>query len=78
MSEQHEVVGQVHAQGGTPRDEVNSADAPAQPPDVRDLPHGLTIFLTGRQRALVLRKLRRIDGNRTVALLTALGLMETA
>jgi hypothetical protein len=78
MSEQHEVVGQFHEQGGAMHDVVTSVDAPAQPPDVRDLPHGLTIFLTGRQRAQVLRKLRRIDGNRTVALLTALGLMETA
>jgi len=47
---------------------------PAPAPDVRDLPHALTIFLTGRERARVLRQLRRIDGDRRIALLTALGI----
>ncbi|HRQ71743.1 MAG TPA: hypothetical protein PLU35_01810 [Phycisphaerales bacterium] len=47
---------------------------PKEPPDARDMPHGLTIFLTGRDRARVLRALRRLDGNRAVAIKRALGL----
>lgn len=47
---------------------------PKEAPDARDLPHALTVFLTGRDRARVLRALRRLDGNRAVALKRALGL----
>ncbi|MCW5774940.1 MAG: hypothetical protein KIS87_00650 [Phycisphaeraceae bacterium] len=47
---------------------------PKEAPDTRELPHGLTIFLNGRDRARVLRALRRLDGNRAVALKRALGL----
>lgn len=53
--------------------------SPAEPsPDVRDLAHSVTFFLTGRERLAVLRRLRRIDGDRRVALLSALGLAGTA
>ncbi len=48
------------------------------PPDVRDLAHALTIFLSGRERLAVLRRLRKIDGDRRVALLTALGIVDGA
>jgi len=47
---------------------------PKEAPDARDLPHALTVFLTGRDRARVLRALRRLDGNHAVALKRALGL----
>lgn len=47
---------------------------PAEPPDRRDLPHPVTFFMTGRERAQVLRALRRIDGDRVFALRRALGL----
>ncbi|MFG0260112.1 MAG: hypothetical protein ACF8LK_07135 [Phycisphaerales bacterium JB041] len=50
--------------------------APATPPDVRDLPHPITFFVTGRERRRILRALRRIDGNRVFALRRALGLDE--
>ncbi len=50
--------------------------SPAPPMDVRDQPHALTVFMTGRERLAVLRRLRRIDGDRRVALLTVLGLMD--
>lgn len=45
-------------------------------PDVRDLGHALTIFLSGRERLAVLRRLRKIDGDRRMALLTLLGLVD--
>ena len=47
---------------------------PAPPPDVRDLPHPITFFVSGRDRRQILRALRRIDGNRVFALRRALGL----
>jgi hypothetical protein len=47
---------------------------PAAPTDARDLPHPITFFVTGRERAQILRALRRIDGNRAFALRRALGL----
>ena len=47
---------------------------PAMPPDVRDLPHPITFFVSGRDRRQILRALRRIDGNRVFALRRALGL----
>ncbi|MFG0241877.1 MAG: hypothetical protein ACF8R9_03725 [Phycisphaerales bacterium JB054] len=47
---------------------------PATPPDVRDLPHPITFFVSGRDRRQILRALRRIDGNRVFALRRALGL----
>ncbi len=37
-----------------------------------DLPHALTFFLSGRQRALVLRELGRLHPRREAALLRAL------
>lgn len=49
---------------------------PAAPPDVRDLPHPITFFVSGRERRQILRALRRIDGNRVCALRHALGLDE--
>lgn len=45
-----------------------------KPPDPGDLPYPLTFFLTARDRAKVLRALKRIDTNRSRALLTALKL----
>ncbi|QKK09902.1 MAG: hypothetical protein HND58_18260 [Planctomycetota bacterium] len=51
-----------------------SPPTPATPPDVRDLPHPITFFVTGRDRRQILRALRRIDGNRVFALRRALGL----
>ncbi|HZW09543.1 MAG TPA: hypothetical protein VFF69_06550 [Phycisphaerales bacterium] len=47
---------------------------PAPAPDARDLPHPLTFFVTGRERAQILRALRRLDGDRAFALKRALGL----
>lgn len=47
---------------------------PAPPPDKRDLPHPITFFVTGRERAQILRALRRLDGDRVFALKRALGL----
>ena len=47
---------------------------PSQPPDKRDLPHPITFFVTGRERAQILRALRRLDGDRVFALKRALGL----
>lgn len=52
------------------------ATAPAPPPDMRDLPHPITFFVSGRDRRQILRALRRIDGNRVFALRRALGLEE--
>jgi hypothetical protein len=57
-----------------PRSSAARGGAPGPPPDARDLPHPLTFFVTGRQRARILRALRRIDGDRSFALLCALGL----
>lgn len=51
-----------------------SPPTPATPPDVRDLPHPITFFVSGRDRRQILRALRRIDGNRVFALRRALGL----
>jgi hypothetical protein len=48
--------------------------APAEPPDLRDLRHPLTFFVTGRERARILRALRRLDGDRVFALMRALNL----
>ncbi len=48
--------------------------APAPAPDSRDLPHPITFFVTGRERAQILRALRRLDGDRAFALKRALGL----
>lgn len=50
------------------------ATPPVTPPDVRDLPHPITFFVSGRDRRQILRALRRIDGNRAFALRRALGL----
>lgn len=47
---------------------------PAEPPDRRDLRHPLTFFVTGRERARILRALRRLDGDRVFALMRALNL----
>lgn len=47
---------------------------PAAPPDVRDLPHPLTFFVSGRDRRRILRALRRVDGDRAFALKRVLGL----
>ncbi|MCC7388037.1 MAG: hypothetical protein IT431_04630 [Phycisphaerales bacterium] len=47
---------------------------PAEPPDLRDLRHPLTFFVTGRERARILRALRRLDGDRAFALMRALNL----
>ena len=51
---------------------------PAKPPPVADLPHPLTFFLTGRERAAVLRALRRIHADRAVALIAVLASPATA
>ena len=53
-----------------------SRASPAEPPDVRELPHPITFFVNGRERQQILRALRRIDGNRVFALRRALGLEE--
>jgi hypothetical protein len=45
---------------------------PATPPRGADLPRPLTFFLTTRQRAAVLRLLRRFHPDRAAALLSAL------
>jgi|GEM_PF-2211936 len=59
----------------TPPDALRPpATPPATPPDVRDLPHPITFFVSGRDRRQILRALRRIDGNRVFALRRALGL----
>lgn len=49
---------------------------PAEPSDMRELPHPITFFVTGRERQQILRALRRIDGNRVYALRRVLGLEE--
>jgi len=56
--------GQTGGEAGVPR-------APAPAPDARDLPHALTFFLTARERAAVLRALRRVHHDRGRALLIA-------
>jgi len=48
------------------------APAPADPPDADALPQPLTFFLTAAQRRAVLRRLRRRDADRAVALLRTL------
>lgn len=57
-------------------DEEHTDREQHEAPDVRDLGHALTIFLSGRERLAVLRRLRKIDGDRRVALLTLLGLAD--
>ena len=51
--------------------------APADPPDERSLERPLTFFLTARDRAAVLRRLRATGPDRARALLDALGLRTT-
>lgn len=51
-----------------------AAEALPDAPDPRDLPQPLTFFVSGRERAQILRALRRIDGNRAFALKRALRL----
>ncbi len=53
-----------------------SRASPAEPPDMRELPHPITFFVSGKERQQILRALRRIDGNRVFALRRALGLEE--
>ena len=48
--------------------------APAAPAPRSRLPHPLTFFLTGRERAEVLRALRAVHRDRAAALLRALGI----
>ncbi len=48
--------------------------APAAPPSQGALPHPITFFVTGRERAEVLRALRAVHPDRTAALLRALGI----
>ena len=48
--------------------------APAAPPPQAALPHPITFFVTGRERTEVLRALRAVHRDRTVALLRALGI----
>ncbi len=55
---------------------TKSRSSPAEPPDVRELPHPITFFVSGKERQQILRALRRIDGNRVFALRRALGLEE--
>jgi hypothetical protein len=56
------------------RCEGNGGDCPvpATPPEAGRMPHGLTFFLESRERARVLRALRRFDRDRRTALLRAL------
>ncbi len=59
--------------GGMPATAVaGGVPAPAVAPDAGELPHALTFFLTGAQRAAVLRALRRVDADRARALLRVL------
>lgn len=62
----------------TPKHSNNALPAhdlePKAAPDVRDLPHPLTFYMTGRERLQILRALRRLDGNRLYALKRALNL----
>lgn len=53
---------------------VGKPAGPAEAPDVRDLMHPVTFFVTGRERRQILRALRRLDGDRVFALKRALGL----
>lgn len=62
------------ARPDAPASPAASPPPPATPPDVRDLPHPITFFVSGRDRRQILRALRRIDGNRVFALRRALGL----
>jgi hypothetical protein len=63
----------------THRNDQNMSHAhdlePKAAPDVRDLPHPLTFYMTGRERLQILRALRRLDGNRLCALKRALNLI---
>ncbi len=55
----------------------NRVPRPAAPPEPGDLPRTLTFALTARQRADVLRVLRRYDPDRALALRMALGIERT-
>lgn len=59
-------VGRESEKGHSVRSAGNRPPEPASPP--ADLPYPLTFFLTARQRAWVLRVLRRIDRDRAAAL----------
>jgi hypothetical protein len=54
-----------HARGERP-------GPPATPPSEDTLPFPVTFFVTAGQRRAILRRLRRVDPNRTRALLRAL------
>lgn len=58
----------------TPDAPRTPALTPGPAPDPRDLPHPITFFVSGRDRAVILRALRRLDGDRVFALKRALGL----
>ncbi|MBK7406535.1 MAG: hypothetical protein IPJ41_18550 [Phycisphaerales bacterium] len=51
------------------------ASDPAPEPDLRERPHPITFFVSGRERSSILRALRRLDGDRVFALKRALGLV---
>jgi hypothetical protein len=51
---------------------------PRPPVDPAALPHALTFFLTARQRAAVLRRLKRFDADRRTALLAALDVVDAS
>lgn len=59
--------------GGVGGGSGRGVPAPAPAGGQGELPHALTFFLTGGQRAAVVRALRRIDRDRVRALLRALG-----
>jgi len=50
--------------------------APLAPPDIDDLPHALTFFVSRRDRGRIIAALRRIDPDRAAALLMALNLQD--
>lgn len=50
--------------------------SPATPPTMSTQPYTLTFFMTSRDRAGVLRKLRSIHADRTKAILIALDVFE--
>lgn len=52
----------------------NTPPAPSAPPDINDLPHPLTIFVSRRDRKRIIAALRRIDADRGNALMKALGI----
>lgn len=71
--EQLTLFGQGTPDGGKPDQHTRETEpGPAEPPDRRDLRHPLTFFVTGRERARILRALRRLDGDRVFALMRAL------